>query len=110
MYAKQQQLQQQSKHHALIILQVDFIVDALSLVAAEGWQLLPQYIFTRETGEWHHQINLAFCDRKCLAKISYEGGKMTVTDREVEVKTTFELQDAILKAKEHLRSGQREKS
>ena len=32
--------------------EVEFILSALELVAAEGWKLLPVYRFNNETGEW----------------------------------------------------------
>ena len=33
----------------------DFIVEAVDLVAREGWRLLPQYRFDPATGLWHHR-------------------------------------------------------
>jgi hypothetical protein len=32
----------------------DFIVEAVDLVARDGWRLLPQYRFDPATGLWHH--------------------------------------------------------
>ncbi|MCB2224120.1 MAG: aminotransferase class V-fold PLP-dependent enzyme [Actinobacteria bacterium] len=32
-----------------------FVLDAVHLVAAEGWRLLPQYDFDPVTGLWHHR-------------------------------------------------------
>ena len=52
----------------VLILQLEFILEAVALVSEKGWTLLPQYIFTAETGEWFHQSNLAFSERKCMAK------------------------------------------
>ncbi len=34
----------------------EFIVDAVDLVAREGWKLLPLYEFNRTTGEWRHRL------------------------------------------------------
>ena len=33
-----------------------FVLEAVKLVAEEGWKLLPQYMFNPETGEWR-QVN-----------------------------------------------------
>ncbi len=33
---------------------MNFVLDALALVCDQGWQLLPYYIFSVETGEWLH--------------------------------------------------------
>eukprot|EP00095_Tigriopus_kingsejongensis_P001738 maker-scaffold1074_size64407-snap-gene-0.16 protein:Tk01738 transcript:maker-scaffold1074_size64407-snap-gene-0.16-mRNA-1 annotation:"PREDICTED: uncharacterized protein LOC100161816" len=83
--------------------EVDFVANAIVLVAQSGWTLLPQYIFTRQTGEWHHQINLAFCDRKCLTNISYDNGTLEVVNGpQDESKNVYVLHDAILKAKNTL--------
>ena len=35
---------------------LEFILEAVRLVAEEGWRLLPQYMFNPETGEWR-QVN-----------------------------------------------------
>ena len=32
-----------------------FLLDAVDLVATDGWRLLPQYRFDAETGLWHHE-------------------------------------------------------
>ena len=34
-----------------------FVLEALKMVATEGWKLLPQYILNPETGEWRHHTN-----------------------------------------------------
>jgi hypothetical protein len=34
---------------------VDFILDAVDLVARDGWRLLPQYRFDPATGMWRHR-------------------------------------------------------
>jgi hypothetical protein len=38
--------------------EVAFVMEALKMVATEGWKLLPQYILNPETGEWRHRSNL----------------------------------------------------
>ena len=44
--------------------QVDFVLQAVIAVAKRGWTLLPQYQINHETGEYHHQSQLSFKDRK----------------------------------------------
>ena len=84
----------------MIFLQIDFVLEAIAMIADKGWQILPQYIFTKETGEWHHQSNLAFGDRKCLSSITYANGKLEFPGEGDELKTAFVYEDAILKSKE----------
>ena len=36
----------------------DYVVDAVHLVADEGWKLLPLYRFDPDTGLWHHRDGL----------------------------------------------------
>ena len=58
----------------------DFIVQAVHLVANEGWKLLPQYRFCPKTGLWWHQDK----DTKVpmsLKDISYRRGKMEYRQR-----------------------------
>ena len=35
---------------------LEFVLEAVKLVAEEGWKMLPQYMFNPETGEWR-QVN-----------------------------------------------------
>ena len=37
--------------------EIAFVLEALKMVATEGWKLLPQYIINPETGEWRHNSN-----------------------------------------------------
>ncbi|KAL1110423.1 hypothetical protein AAG570_007954 [Ranatra chinensis] len=61
--------------------EVAFVLEALKMVATEGWKLLPQYILNPETGEWRHHTNLVFRERKWLGAIHYSDGKMSVNER-----------------------------
>ncbi|XP_068718445.1 uncharacterized protein [Montipora capricornis] len=56
---------------------VDFVLEAVKMVAEHGWKLLPQYMFNPETGEWKHRTHQVFRDRKWLSAISYAEGHMT---------------------------------
>ncbi|CAE1271349.1 unnamed protein product [Acanthosepion pharaonis] len=55
---------------------LNFILEALQLVAEYGWLLLPQYMFNKETGEWRHRDLQVYKDRKWLGNISYSSGCM----------------------------------
>ena len=38
--------------------EVTFILEAVKMVATEGWKLLPQYVLYPEMGEWKHRTNI----------------------------------------------------
>lgn len=38
--------------------ELNFVLEALKMVATEGWKLLPQYLLNPETGEWRHHTNV----------------------------------------------------
>jgi selenocysteine lyase/cysteine desulfurase len=52
-----------------------FILDAVDLVAREGWRLLPQYRFDPPTGLWQHRDGPAEPPLSLL-DVRYEGGEM----------------------------------
>jgi selenocysteine lyase/cysteine desulfurase len=54
----------------------EFILDAVELVAREGWRLLPQYRFEPATGMWRHHAGLAEPPLS-LDDIRYVDGRMT---------------------------------
>jgi len=54
----------------------DFILEAVEIVATDGWKLLPQYRFTAETGLWRHAAGAAEPPLS-LNDISYADGHMT---------------------------------
>ncbi|KAF5305900.1 hypothetical protein FQR65_LT07511 [Abscondita terminalis] len=60
-----------------------FVMEAIKMVATEGWKLLPQYVVDLETGEWRHYSNSVSKDRKWLSSIRYIDGKMTMNERRV---------------------------
>jgi len=60
--------------------QFQFIVDAIHLVANEGWRLLPHYTFNPDTGEWRHRRHSAASVMR-LAEVSYRTGKMEYRSR-----------------------------
>lgn len=60
-----------------------FVMEAVKMVATEGWKLLPQYVVDLNTGEWRHHTNAVSKDRKWLSSIRYVDGKMTVNERRI---------------------------
>lgn len=67
--------------------EIAYVLEALKMVATEGWKLLPQYILNPETGEWRHNTNTVFRDRKWLGSIRYVDGKMQTFERRVSGQT-----------------------
>ncbi|HEY5922751.1 MAG TPA: aminotransferase class V-fold PLP-dependent enzyme [Kofleriaceae bacterium] len=55
--------------------QFQFLLDAIHLVASDGWRLLPHYRFDPDTGEWRHR-GAAAKRSMSLAEVSYRTGKM----------------------------------
>ncbi|MBX2798232.1 MAG: aminotransferase class V-fold PLP-dependent enzyme [Myxococcales bacterium] len=53
----------------------DFILDAVELVATEGWKLLPLYDFHPDTGLWRHRQGRPDPAMR-LADVTYTTGKM----------------------------------
>jgi selenocysteine lyase/cysteine desulfurase len=53
----------------------DYIVQAVHLVAREGWRLLPQYHFHPEGGQWHHNDH-GIPRVMRLSDLSYDSGKL----------------------------------
>lgn len=55
----------------------DYLIEAVALVAREGWKLLPDYTFDLATGLWHHRAGPVEPPLR-LADVSYaEDGTMT---------------------------------
>ncbi|HYM83975.1 MAG TPA: aminotransferase, partial [Candidatus Dormibacteraeota bacterium] len=53
----------------------EYILDAVDLVASEGWRLLPQYAFDPRTGLWRHRAGQVEAPLS-LDDVSYAGGAM----------------------------------
>ncbi len=56
----------------------EFILDAVDMVASDGWKLLPQYRFEPATGFWRHAAGLAEPPLS-LDDVSYNDGQMAYT-------------------------------
>jgi selenocysteine lyase/cysteine desulfurase len=61
-------------------IQYQFLVDAIHLVASEGWRLLPHYDFNPDTGIWKHR-NAVGSQVLKLGDISYRAGKLEYRSR-----------------------------
>lgn len=66
-----------------------FVMEAVKMVATEGWKLLPQYVVDLDTGEWRHHTNAVTKDRKWLGSIRYIDGKMTMNERRISGPGSF---------------------
>jgi selenocysteine lyase/cysteine desulfurase len=60
--------------------QFQFLIDAIHLIANDGWRLLPHYMFDPDTGEWRHR-SAAAKRSMSLDDISYRTGKMEYRSR-----------------------------
>jgi selenocysteine lyase/cysteine desulfurase len=61
-------------------IQYQFLVDAIHLVASEGWRLLPHYDFNPDTGIWKNRNSVGSQVLK-LGDISYRAGKLEYRSR-----------------------------
>jgi selenocysteine lyase/cysteine desulfurase len=57
-----------------------YVLDAVHLVASEGWRLLPHYAFEPSTGEWRH-VRGPGATPLSLHDVSYEGGRFSYPKR-----------------------------
>jgi selenocysteine lyase/cysteine desulfurase len=60
--------------------QFQFLLDAIHLIANDGWRLLPHYTFNPDTGEWRHRASTAK-HVMSLDDVSYRTGKMEYRSR-----------------------------
>lgn len=59
----------------------DFLLEALALVARDGWRLMGDYEFDAATGAWRHQRHMLFADRvTTLADFLQASGDVPATD------------------------------
>lgn len=63
-----------------------FVLEALKMVATEGWKILPQYVVNPETGQWRHHTCSVVKDKKSLFSIRFNDGKMTANERRISGK------------------------
>jgi hypothetical protein len=60
--------------------QFQFILDAIHLIATDGWRLVPHYNFDPDTGEWRHRAHNP-ADVLRLESLSYRTGKLEYRSR-----------------------------
>jgi selenocysteine lyase/cysteine desulfurase len=60
--------------------QFQFLLDAIHLVAREGWKLLPAYRFCPDTGLWRHRRGRPAAAMR-LSDVTYHAGKMEYRSR-----------------------------
>jgi selenocysteine lyase/cysteine desulfurase len=60
--------------------QFQFLLDAIHIVANDGWRLLPHYTFEPDTGEWRHRDRGAGRVLR-LAEVSYRSGRLECRTR-----------------------------
>jgi selenocysteine lyase/cysteine desulfurase len=61
--------------------QFQYILDAIHLVATDGWRLLPHYSFDPDTGQWRHRRDRGTAGVMRLGDVSYRTGKMEYRSR-----------------------------
>jgi len=63
--------------------QFQYILDAIHLIAEDGWRLLPHYTFDPDTGQWRHRRDRTTSAAAVmrLAEVSYRTGKMEYRSR-----------------------------
>jgi selenocysteine lyase/cysteine desulfurase len=74
----------------------DYIVEAVRLVARDGWRLLDDYRFDTATGRWRHRAGLV-SPPLSLRDISYDGGRVSLP--------TNDATGGVELLAEHLREG-----
>ncbi|MFT4975474.1 MAG: selenocysteine lyase/cysteine desulfurase [Myxococcota bacterium] len=60
----------------------DFILQAVHLVASEGWRLLPDYRFCPLTGQWRHREGRPDPAMR-LTDLQYRGGRLSYPSRHI---------------------------
>lgn len=60
--------------------QFQFLIDAIHLVATDGWKFLPDYTFCPETGLWRHRRGRPDATMR-LADVTYRTGRMEFRSR-----------------------------
>lgn len=60
-----------------------FVLEALKMVATEGWKILPQYSVNPETGQWRHHTCSVLRDKKSLYSIRFNNGEITAHERRI---------------------------
>lgn len=75
-----------------------YVIDAVHLVASEGWKLLPQYRFSLETGLWRHRDQPRFREFG-LSDLSFDGEGLVYQGRRL-MKPESALEEHLVEARE----------
>ena len=67
-------------NYFLTELQFSYLLDAVRMIATDGWKLLPQYTFDPDTGLWRHR-HRARPRVSSLFDVTYEGGRLEYPSR-----------------------------
>jgi len=60
--------------------EASYLIDAIHLVASDGWRLLPHYDFDPDTGEWRHRSRRGHGVHR-LTDVSYSTGRLEFRSR-----------------------------
>nr|XP_034836610.1 uncharacterized protein LOC117992978 isoform X2 [Maniola hyperantus] len=60
-----------------------FVLEALKMVATEGWKILPQYVVNSQTGQWRHHACSVLRDKKSLFSLRFNDGQITSHERRI---------------------------
>ena len=82
--------------------EIIYILDALEMIAKDGWKLLPQYEFDNETGNWQHHSKIGQMNRKWLNDINLYTEQSNQENHDFEPKS---WNDLILEAQKTLASA-----
>lgn len=63
--------------------EIAFVLEALKMVATEGWKILPQYVVNPQTGQWRHHTCSVLRDRKSLQALRFHDGTINTSERRV---------------------------
>jgi selenocysteine lyase/cysteine desulfurase len=79
---------------------IDFLIEAVRLVARHGWRLLDDYRFDPATGRWSHRAGLA-APPMSLFDVCFDAGEVSWPQRRVQVEDA-ELDDVLAHARDLL--------
>jgi tRNA 2-thiocytidine biosynthesis protein TtcA len=76
-------------HYCLPAHVVEYLLKAVSFVAAHGWKLLPLYTFIPDTGEWRHRSERKFAlrHRRWLSDVRFDAGAMHMRPTHTDAKS-----------------------
>lgn len=79
--------------------QVDFIINAVLFLAESAWQLLPQYTFDPDTGEWRHLKQKLSENRKWLGHVKFAFKEKNNKEPDLNGVASMTFEDCLMEAK-----------